>query len=276
MGEECAVETLLGTAGIEYREARMLLAHASGVPEASLAAFPERTVEAHAAERFRAWAQRRREGEPFAYITGWREFYGRDFKVTPAVLIPRPETELLVERAIECARGLRPPRILDLGTGSGAIAVTLACELPQARITAIDTSGSALEVAAFNGKALAPGRIEFLASDWFAGLRGRAFDLIAANPPYITAGDPHLARGDLRFEPPAALVGGFDGMQCIEAIVVAAPRHLAPSGWLLLEHGFEQGAQVRACLAAAGFESIETWRDLAGLDRVSGGKRTTG
>lgn len=274
MREECAVGALLDVAGIERREARMLLAHASGVPEASLAAFPERLVEAPAAARFREWAQRRRDGEPFAYITGWREFYGRNFKVTPAVLIPRPETELLVERAIECTRGLQRPRFLDLGTGSGAIAVTLAAELPHARITAIDASGSALEVAAFNGKVLAPGRIEFLASDWFAGLPGRTFDLIAANPPYITAGDPHLARSDLRFEPPAALVGGYDGMQCIEAIVAAAPRHLAPSGWLLLEHGFDQGMQVRACLAVAGFESIATWRDLAGLERVSGARRT--
>lgn len=267
------VAALLGQSGIERREARMLLAHASGIAEASLAAFPERLVDAPAAERFRGWVRRRRDGEPCAYIVGWREFYGRSFKVAPAVLIPRPETELLVERAIECARGLQRPQILDLGTGSGALAVTLACELPQAQVTAIDASGSALEVAAYNVLALAPGRIELLASDWFAGLRARAFDIIAANPPYITAGDPHLARGDLRFEPLAALVGGHDGMQCIDAIVAAAPLHLAPAGWLLLEHGFDQGAQVRTRLGAAGFESIVTWRDLAGLERISGGRR---
>ena len=273
MQKECAVEALLGAAGIERREARMLLAHASGVPAASLAAFPERLIDAPAAARFRAWARRRRDGEPFAYIIGWREFYGRSFKVTPAVLIPRPETELLVERAIECVRSLQQARILDLGTGSGAIAITLACELPQAQLTAIDASGSALEIAVVNGNALAPGRIEWLESDWLAGLGARAFELIVANPPYIPAADPHLVQGDLRFEPQAALVGGLDGMQCIDAIVVAAPKHLAQAGWLLLEHGFDQGAQVRACLGAAGFESIATWRDLAGLDRVSGGKR---
>jgi len=273
MQEECAVEALLGAAGIERREARMLLAHASGVPAASLAAFPERLIDVPAAAGFREWARRRRDGEPFAYIIGWREFYGRSFKVTPAVLIPRPETELVVERAIECARSLQRPRILDLGTGSGAIAVTLACELPQAQVTATDASGSALEIAAVNGNALAPGRIEWLESDWLAGLGGRAFELIVANPPYIPAADPHLVQGDLRFEPLAALVGGLDGMQCIDAIVAAAPKHLAPAGWLLLEHGFDQGVRVRACLGATGFESITTWRDLAGLDRISGGKR---
>ena len=272
MQEGCAVEALLGEADLERREARMLLAHASGVAEASLAAFPERLIDAPAAARFRAWARRRSDGEPFAYIIGMREFYGRRFTVTPAVLIPRPETELLIERAIECAQGLQRPRMLDLGTGSGAIAVTLACELPQAQVTATDASCRALEIAAFNGNALAPGRIEWLESDWLVGLSGRAFELIVANPPYITAGDPHLARGDLRFEPLAALVGGLDGMQCIDAIVAAAPEHLAAAGWLLLEHGFDQGAPVRARLAAAGFESITTWRDLAGLERISGAR----
>ena len=273
MSDDCLVQALLGQSGIEHREARMLLAHASGVAEASLAAFPERLIDAPTAARFRDRARRRRDGEPFAYIVGSREFYGRSFKVTPAVLVPRPETELLVERAIECARSWQRPRILDLGTGSGAIAVTLACELPQAQVTAIDASGGALEIAACNGNALAPGRIEFLASDWFAGLDGRAFDLIVANPPYIAAGDPHLSRGDLRFEPQTALVGGNDGMQCIDTIVTASRAHLAHAGCLLLEHGFDQGAQVRARLAAAGFESIATWRDLAGIERISGGRR---
>ncbi len=273
MPEACVIEALLREAGIERREARMLLAHASGMAEASLAAFPERLIDAPAAARFRDWVRRRSGGEPFAYIVGWREFYGRSFKVTPAVLIPRPETELLVERAIGCAQALPRPRIVDLGTGSGAIAVTLACELPQAQVTAIDASGSALEVAAFNGHALAPGSIEWLGSDWFAGLGGRVFDLIVANPPYISAGDAHLACGDLRFEPQAALVGGDDGMRCIDTIVAAAPLHLAQGGWLLLEHGFDQGAPTRARLAAAGFESIATWRDLAGLERISGGRR---
>ncbi len=273
MPEAASVDTLLGAAGIERREARMLLAHASDVAEASLAAFPERLIDAAAAARFRDWAQRRYSGEPFAYIVGWREFYGRRFKVTPAVLIPRPETELLIDRALERARSLPQPRILDLGTGSGAIAVTLACELPQAQVTAIDAAGSALEVAHANGRALAPGRVELVESDWFAGLGGRAFELIVANPPYIAAGDPHLVRGDLRFEPQAALVGGNDGMRCIDAIVAAAPQHLAHAGWLLLEHGFDQGAPARARLAAAGFESITTWRDLAGLERISGGRR---
>ena len=273
MPQAARVDTLLQAAGTLRREARMLLAQASGLPEASLAAFPERLIDAAAAARFRDWAQRRCDGEPFAYIVGKREVYGRSFKVTPAVLIPRPETELLIDRALECARTLQQPRILDLGTGSGAIAITLACELAQAQVTAIDAAGSALEVAEANGRALAPGRVELIASDWFTALKGRSFELIVANPPYISSGDPHLACGDLRFEPRTALVGGGDGLQCINAIVAAAPRYLADAGWLLLEHGFDQGAPVRARLAVAEFESITTWRDLAGLERISGGQR---
>lgn len=265
---------MLEEASIEHREARLLLSLASGIAEATLAAFPERQVEALARDRFLDWARRRRGGEPVAYIVGRREFYGRCFKVSPAVLIPRPETELLVERTIEHAGAFAQPRILDLGTGSGAIAVTLACELPGAIITAVDASMAALDIAAANADALAPGRIEFLESDWFSRLAGRTFDLIASNPPYIAADDMHLAQGDLRFEPPAALVGGNGGLQCIALIVAAAANYLAGGGWLLLEHGFDQAATVRERLQNSGFEAITTWRDLAGLDRISAGKRS--
>lgn len=273
MPDDAAVGHMLGAAGIERREARLLLSLASGIAEATLAAFPERSVDAPARDRFFDWAQRRRCGEPLAYIVGRREFYGRSFKVSPAVLIPRPETELLVEHTIERARAFARPRVLDLGTGSGAIAVTLACELPGAIITAVDASAIALDIAIANAAILAPGRIEFLESDWFSRLAGRGFDLIASNPPYIAAGDLHLTQGDLRFEPQTALVGGIGGMQCIALIVAAAADCLTAGGWLLLEHGFDQAGTVREHLQNAGFEAVTTWRDLAGLERISAGRQ---
>lgn len=270
--DDAAVGRVLAEAAIDRREARLLLSLASGVAEATLAAFPERQVESRVHDRFLDWARRRRCGEPVAYIVGRREFYGRCFKVSPAVLIPRPETELLVERTIEHAKAFAQPRILDLGTGSGAIAVTLACELPDASIAAVDASAAALGIAAVNAEALAPGRIELIESDWFSRVDGRTFDLIVSNPPYIAAGDAHLVQGDLRFEPHAALVGGIAGMQCIASIVTAAAGHLTAGGWLLLEHGFDQGGPVRDHLRAAGFDEIDTWLDLAGLERISAGK----
>lgn len=263
------VGALLAGAGIDMREARLLLSCASGTAEAILAAFPERLVDGLAETVFLGYAERRRSGVPVAYILGRREFYGRPFEVNEAVLIPRPETELLVDCALE--RLLADERVLDLGTGSGAIAVTLACERPHARITAVDQSTAALEMAQRNARALAPGSIRFLQGDWFENVAEHDFDLIVSNPPYIATADPHLARGDLRFEPPAALVGGTTGMACIEHIARGAPGYLRPGGWLLLEHGYDQGSAARETLEAAGFCDVRTWRDMAGHERVTGG-----
>ena len=267
------VGTLLAAAGIDRREARLLLARATGIADAILVAFPERTIGDEFAARFRESAGRRQRGEPIAYILGEREFYGRVFHVTPAVLIPRPETELLVDLVLESARQFQAARLLDLGTGSGAIAVTLACELADARVTAVDNSAQALGVARGNAARLAAGRVACLESNWFAALGDRQFDVIVANPPYIARADPHLARGDLRFEPASALVGGSAGLECIALIVATAALYLAPGGALLLEHGYDQASSVRDLLADAGYAGIVTHRDLAGCDRVSLGHR---
>ena len=267
------VGELLAGAGIDVREARLLLAAASGVGAAAMVAFPERGVAPAAAAAFVANAARRRAGEPVAYILGEREFFGRCFVVTPDVLIPRPETELLVERVLACAVQFEQPRLLDLGTGSGVIAITLACESAHAHVTGVELAPAALAVARRNALALAAGRPpRLLHGDWFSTLHDERFDVIAANPPYIAMGDAHLAQGDLRSEPAAALVGGADGLHCLRAIASAAPGHLATNGWLLLEHGFEQAGAVRALLAQCGFSDIESWRDLAGHERVSGGR----
>jgi release factor glutamine methyltransferase len=263
------VGELLAGAGIEPREARLLLAHASGVADAFVAAFPERPVEPPAAARFLDWVARRRAGMPVAYLLGQREFYGRPFEVNEAVLSPRPETELLVDCALEYIEG--DERVLDLGTGSGAIAVTLACERPRARIVAVDQSAAALEIAKRNAHALAPGAVEFVLGSWFDHVLSRDFHLIVSNPPYIAAADAHLAQGDLRFEPASALVGGETGMACIEHIARHAARYLRAGGRLLLEHGYDQGQASRETLEAAGFRGVRTWRDLAGQERVTGG-----
>jgi release factor glutamine methyltransferase len=222
------------------------------------------------AERYRHWLERRAAGEPIAYLTGACEFYGLEFRVTPAVLIPRPETELLVDLALERLPAAGRARVLDLGTGSGCIAVTLAHLRPQLEVWAADVSPAALEVARDNARRLlAP--VRFRRSDWLAGQAGERFDLILANPPYVAAHDPHLSQGDLRFEPACALVAGEDGLDDIRRIVAAAPAHLAPGGWLLFEHGYDQARRCRALLAAAGFARVASWRDLAGIERVSGG-----
>jgi release factor glutamine methyltransferase len=215
---------------------------------------------------------RRAAGEPVAYLLGLREFYGRDFAVTPDVLIPRPETELLVDIAVEKVGADGTVNILDLGTGSGCLAVTLALELPLARVTAVDVSPAALDVAHGNAARLGA-RVAFVASDWFAALPPARYDLIVANPPYIAAGDPHLAQGDLRFEPAGALTDHADGLAAIRRIVMAAPHWLVPGGWLFFEHGYDQAAAVHALLADAGFAAIEQRRDLAGIVRASGGRR---
>lgn len=258
---------------IPVAEARLLLRHVLGTGAAWLEAHRDDLLPRVAAEAFAGLVERRACGEPVAYLLGFREFYGREFSVTPDVLIPRPETELLVDiaRARVGARGTA--NMLDLGTGSGCVAITLALEILGARVAAADFSSAALAVARANATLLGA-EVAFVESDWFTGFGGRRFDLIVANPPYVAAGDPHLNEGDLRFEPPAALACGADGLDAIRRIVADAPRHLVPGGWLLLEHGYDQAAALRELLAAAGFADIEQHRDLAGIDRVSGGRLT--
>jgi release factor glutamine methyltransferase len=214
--------------------------------------------------------ERRAAGEPIAYLTGNCEFYGLEFRVTPAVLIPRPETELLVDLALERLPVEGRARVLDLGTGSGCIAVSLGRQRPRMEVWAADAVPAALEVARDNALRLGA-TVRFVRSDWLADLAGERFDLILSNPPYVAAGDPHLSRGDLRFEPASALVAGEDGLNDIRRIVAAAPAHLAPGGWLLFEHGYDQAQRCRALLTAAGFGQVTSWRDLAGIERVSGG-----
>jgi release factor glutamine methyltransferase len=250
---------------------RILLCHALGLTRVGLITQSTRELTADEAARLSDLIARRLGGEPVAYIVGRREFYGLPFEVDPAVLIPRPETELLVELALERL----PPRgrVLDMGTGSGAIAVALAHTRPDALVTALDVSEAALAVARRNAAANAAS-VRLLASDWYAALDGEQFELIVSNPPYIAAGDSHLAQGDLRFEPAGALTDHADGLSALRRIVAGAAPHLAPQGWLLMEHGYDQSAAVRALLAAAGFEQVQSWPDLAGIERVSGARLT--
>jgi release factor glutamine methyltransferase len=265
------IAQLLADSGLPLLEARMLLERVLEKPRAWLIAHAEESAGAAPAQAFAALAQRRRQGEPIAYLLGEREFYGREFQVSPAVLIPRPETELLVELALARIPVNEPVRVLDLGTGSGAIAVTLAKERPQARLTAVDVDYAALSVARANAKRHRV-KVRFFCGDWFGALSGETFDLIVSNPPYVASADAHLGAGDLRFEPRRALAGGDDGLDCIRAIVANARSHLAPDAWLLFEHGYDQAAACRALLEAQGYGEIQTWPDLAGIARVSGGR----
>jgi release factor glutamine methyltransferase len=258
---------------IPAAEARLLLCHLLGRNTAWLEAHRDEALEEPVASRFSAWVQRRQEGEPVAYLLGLREFYGRDFAVSPAVLIPRPETELLVELALQKMAECSQPRILDLGTGSGCLAITLALECPTAQVTAVDASAAALAVATENARQLGAD-VCFVESDWYAALAARdseRFDLIVANPPYIAPGDPHLSQGDLRFEPASALAAADSGLADLRRIAAGAPDHLAPGAWLLCEHGYDQAEAMVNLLTVAGFNVIEQHRDLAGIIRVSGG-----
>ena len=251
-------------------EASMLLCRALGdVNRAWLIAHEQDAVSPEQRAAFDALLQRRMTGEPIAYILGEREFYGLSFKVTPAVLIPRPETELLVELALQ--RLPQHGRLLDLGTGSGAIALSLAHERPDAQVTAVDASSEVLEVAQVNAMRLKLDNVRLLHSDWFSTLHGERYDIIVSNPPYIAANDPHLHRGDLRFEPLSALSSGRDGLDAIRLIAGLAPSHLESRGWLMMEHGYDQAVRVQELLKLAGFSEVFTAPDLAGIERVSGG-----
>jgi len=258
------------------REAELLLQHALRVDRAWLFAHADDEVAAVLAGQFRCYVSRRAEGEPIAYITGRREFFGLDLVVTPDVLIPRPETELLVERALERIAHDAEARIADLGTGSGAIALALAHERPHARVLATDASDAALAVARSNAQRLTLANVEFALGEWCAALGEREFDLIASNPPYIARGDAHLEQGDLRFEPALALSSGSDGLDAIRTIARDARRHLVRGGWLLFEHGYDQGAVVRDILAALGYADAVTWHDIEARDRVSGARYDEG
>ncbi|MFC5579364.1 peptide chain release factor N(5)-glutamine methyltransferase [Lysobacter niabensis] len=257
---------------LEPGEADLLLAYVLGKSRSWLFAHGDGQVPVDVAAAFEGLVQRRVAGQPVAYLTGQRGFWRFDLAVTPATLIPRPETELLVELALARLPTDRELRVADLGTGSGAIALALALERSRARVSATDASAPALEVARGNAQALRLGNVVFLEGDWFAPLSGQRFDLIASNPPYIALGDPHLDAGDLRFEPAAALSSGADGLDAIRVIVAGAPAHLEADGWLLLEHGWEQGPVVRDLLTQAGFTEVATQHDLEGRDRVSFGR----
>ena len=256
---------------IDAIDARILLQHVLDVGHAHLVAHPAQVLTAEQAQSFHLLATRRALGEPVAYLIGKREFYGLCFTVTPAVLIPRPETELLVDLSLERIPLDSPCRVLDLGTGSGAIALTIAKHRPLASITAVDISADAVAVANANAAQLNVNNVRILEGNWFCELGQERFDLIVSNPPYVAEGDPHLSQGDLRYEPDRALTAGGGGLECIESIVASAPAHLAANGVLLLEHGYDQAQACRDRLSKTGFTGVFSLPDLAGILRVSGG-----
>jgi release factor glutamine methyltransferase len=265
-------------------EARILLCHVLGWPRTALITRSDEALPDAQVQRFRELARRRLAGEPIAQLVGAREFFGLSLTVTPDVLIPRPETELLVELALAACETLPRPCLLDLGTGSGAIAIALAATRPDARVTATDRSPAALAVARGNGARLLPanragGPIDWREGDWFEALKAHApatgpkrFDVIVSNPPYIRRDDPHLRQGDLRFEPRAALTDEADGLSALRTLIAQAPAFLAPGGELWLEHGYDQSADVAALLSARGFQAVRSVADLAGIARATGAR----
>ena len=267
------IDAAIKNSPLDAIDTRVLVMHVFQLTRTQLITQDRRVLTTDEAQRLTALFRRRLGGEPIAYITGEREFYGLPFHVTSDVLIPRPETELLVELAIE--RLPRHGTALDMGTGSGAIPIAIAHTRPDIFVTALDVSEAALAIARGNATRNKV-RVEFLHSDWYsaltAGSTAHRFDVIVSNPPYIVAGDPHLSQGDLLYEPIDALTDHADGLSALRTIITGAPEHLAPGGWVLLEHGYDQSTAVRALLVERGFIDVQSWKDLAGIERVSGGK----
>jgi release factor glutamine methyltransferase len=265
------VRQALGQSGLAPVDAKALLTHVLGCNRAWLVAHELDALTQTQANAFAALCRRRRDGEPVAYLTGTREFWGLTLTVTPDVLIPRPETETLVEFALSKLPRDRPLRVLDLGTGSGAIALALAHDRRNVQVVGTDSSAQALDVAIGNAHRLGLANAAFAAADWYAGIPPGPWDLIASNPPYIDAVDPHLHEGDLRFEPVAALSPGADGHAALRIIVGGAREHLVPGGWLVVEHGYDQSDAITGMFRAAGFSGLVALRDLAGIPRVAAG-----
>ena len=252
-------------------DAEVLLAQVLGRERSYLFAWPERVLSPAETAAFEGQVRHREKGVPVAYLVGRQEFWSLALQVTADTLIPRPETERLVELALERISPERPCRVADLGTGSGAIALAIAHERPDCRVVATDRSAAALTVAEANARALSISNVRFRQGVWFAPLTGERYELIVSNPPYVAEGDPHLTQGDVRFEPPGALVAGTDGLDALRQLVAAAIDHLAEDGWLLLEHGYDHGAAVRALMKTHGYGEVSTYRDDAGVDRVTVG-----
>ncbi|MGE6994541.1 peptide chain release factor N(5)-glutamine methyltransferase [Pseudomonas sp. NPDC047961] len=252
-------------------DAEWLLAAALGKGTSYLRTWPDREVLPEVEARFAAYLERRRLGEPVAYILGRQGFWSLDLEVAPHTLIPRPDTELLVETALEMLPA-GPADVLDLGTGTGAIALALASERSTWRLTGVDRIGEAVTLATRNAQRLGLGNVGFIESQWFSSLAGQRYGLIVSNPPYIPASDPHLLQGDVRFEPSSALVAGGDGLDDIRLIIEQAPTHLLPSGWLILEHGYDQAMAVRTLLFDGGFVDVASRKDFGGHERVSFGR----
>ncbi|WP_161867341.1 peptide chain release factor N(5)-glutamine methyltransferase [Pseudomonas yangonensis] len=252
-------------------DAELLLAAALNKPRSYLRTWPERELDDEQLALFQANLMRRCQGEPVAYILGLQGFWSLELEVAPHTLIPRPDTELLVETALALLPAA-PLTMLDLGTGTGAIALALASERPAWRVTGVDRVEEAVALAERNRQRLQLDNAAFMLSHWFSALSGQRYGLILSNPPYIRADDQHLVQGDVRFEPSSALVAGCDGLDDIRAIIQAAPQHLLSGGWLLLEHGFDQAEAVRGLLAAAGFAEVHSRRDLGGHERISLGR----
>ncbi len=279
MHDAMRVRDALGLSNRDARgEVELLLMRALDITRSRLIADPELALQAASNERYLESLRRRLAGEPIAYILGEREFYASVFNVSPDVLIPRPETEMLVNAALERIAPGGQVNVLDLGTGSGAIAISIAQQCSNVKVVAVDDSKMALDIALNNSKRLLSdqARIRFVAGNWFDQLDGTSFDIIVSNPPYVAAGDQHLSRGDVLFEPRQALVGGRDGLDHLRVIIAQAPMYLADGGWLLVEHGHDQAAACRQLLIDAGYREIVSERDLAGHVRISGGRRLTG
>lgn len=276
MADRLTVRQALALAGVAPIDAQVLLAHVLRADRAWLIAHATDALAHSQAEQFFALARQRRDGEPVAYLTGWREFWGLSLAVDRSVLIPRPETETLVECALRRLPVNRPLGVLDLGTGSGAIALAIAHERRRAEVLATDRSAAALVVARNNADRMKLANVRWLQSDWYAGLSGEGarFELIASNPPYVADGDAHLHEGDVRFEPPTALRAGADGLDALRVIIGGARQRLVEGGALVVEHGHDQAGAVRDLMLGAGLSDVESLRDLAGIPRVAVARAT--